>query len=349
MMKNKNNNLFTLDKFIEESLYNKKYGYYMKKNPFGKSGDFITAPNISILFSEMIAIWVVSFWEKLDCPKRFNLVELGAGNGEMMRILVSTFSKFPKFKSSCKINILEKSELLQQTQKNNIKDANVKWLNNLNELSNFPCIFIANEFFDALPIKQFLKKKEKWYERHVNFKNDQKLEYLDIPFDMQRFEKEIKFKISYKQTFIEYSPLASKYLKTIVNKIQLNNGGILIIDYAYLEKEMKNTLQAVSKHKYCDVLKKFRNSDITYNLSINLMNMIIKKLGPCTSLSTTQKKFLTKLGILNRAEILSKSMSFSKKADIYFRIKRLIDESQMGHLFKVMFITKHKNKFKLGF
>ena len=348
-MKNKNNNLFTLDDFIEESLYNKKYGYYMKKNPFGKSGDFITAPNISILFSEMIAIWVVSFWEKLDCPKRFNLVELGAGNGEMMRILVSTFSKFPKFKSSCKINILEKSELLQQTQKNNIKDANVKWLNNLNELSNFPCIFIANEFFDALPIKQFLKKKEKWYERHVNFKNDQKLEYLDIPFDMQRFEKEIKFKISYKQTFIEYSPLASKYLKTIVNKIQLNNGGILIIDYAYLEKEMKNTLQAVSKHKYCDVLKKFRNSDITYNLSINLMNMIIKKLGPCTSLSTTQKKFLTKLGILNRAEILSKSMSFSKKADIYFRIKRLIDESQMGHLFKVMFITKHKNKFKLGF
>ena len=348
-MKNKKNDLFTLDKFIEESLYNKKYGYYMKKNPFGERGDFITAPNISILFSEMIAIWIISFWEKLDCPKKFNLIELGAGNGEMMRILVSTFSKFPKFKSSCKINILEKSELLQQTQKNNIKDANVKWLNNLNELSNFPCIFIANEFFDALPIKQFLKKKEKWYERHVNFKNDQKLEYLDIPFDMQRFEKEIKFKISYKQTFIEYSPLASKYLKTIVNKIQLNNGGILIIDYAYLEKEMKNTLQAVSKHKYCDVLKKFRNSDITYNLSINLMNMIIKKLGPCTSLSTTQKKFLTKLGILNRAEILSKSMSFSKKADIYFRIKRLIDESQMGHLFKVMFITNPKNKFKLGF
>ena len=112
---------------------------------------------------------------------------------------------------------------------------------------------------------------------------------------------------------------------------------------------MKNTLQAVSKHKYCDVLKGFRNSDITYNLSFNLINKIIKKLGPCSSLSTTQKKFLTKLGILDRAEILSKNMPFSKKADIYFRIKRLIDESQMGHLFKVMFITNHKNKFKLGF
>jgi len=348
-MKNKKNTLVTLDKFIEESLYNKKHGYYMKKNPFGKSGDFITAPNISILFSEMIAIWVISFWEKLDSPKQFNLIELGAGNGEMMKILVRTFNKFPKFKNSCKINILEKSELLQQIQKVNIKDTKIKWLNNLNELNNFPCIFIANEFFDALPIKQFLKKEKRWYERHVNFANDKKLKYLDVPFDMKKFEKEIKFRISYNQKFIEYSPLTTKYLKTIIKKIKLNNGGILIIDYAYLEKEMKNTLQAVSKHKYSDVLKGFRNSDITYNLSFNLINKIIKKLAPCSSQSTTQKRFLTKLGILNRAEILSKNMLFSQKADIYFRIKRLIDESQMGNLFKVMFVTNLKNKFKLGF
>ena len=348
-MKNKKDVLVTLDKFIEESLYNKKHGYYMKKNPFGENGDFITAPNISILFSEMIAIWIISFWEKLDCPKKFNLIELGAGNGEMMRVLVHTFNKFPKFNNSCKINILEKSKLLQRTQKANIKDANIKWLNSLNELNNFPCIFIANEFFDALPIKQFLKKEKKWYERYVKFTRDKKLEYLDIPFDMQKFEKKIKFKISYNQKFIEYSPLTTKYLKTMIKKIEINNGGILIIDYAYLKKEMTNTLQAVSKHKYCDVLQGFRSSDITYNLSFNLINKIIKKSSTCSSLSTTQKKFLTKLGILDRAEILSKNMPFSKKADIYFRIKRLIDENQMGHLFKVMLITNHKNKFKLGF
>jgi len=348
-MKNKKNDLLTLDKFIEESLYNKKYGYYMKKNPFGEHGDFITAPNISILFSEMIAVWVISFWEKLDYPKQFNLIELGAGNGEMMRVLVDTFNKFPRFNNSCKINILEKSELLQKIQKVSIKNKKITWLKNLNELNNFPCIFIANEFFDALPIKQFLKKEKKWHERHVKFTDNGKLEYLDIPFDMLKFEKKIKFKISHKQKFIEYSPLATKYIKTIINKIKLNSGGILIIDYAYLEKEMKNTLQAVSKHKYCDVLKSFRNSDITYNLNFNLIKKIIKKFGSYSSQSTTQKKFLTKLGILDRAEILSKNMSFSKKADIYFRIKRLIDESQMGHLFKVMFVTNYKNKFKLGF
>ena len=348
-MKNKKNTLVTLDKFIEEALYNKKHGYYMKKNPFGKSGDFITAPNISMLFSEMIAIWLISFWEKLDRPKQFNLIELGAGNGEMMKILVRTFNKFPIFKKSCKINILEKSKLLQRTQKANIKDKKIRWLNNLNELNNLPCIFIANEFFDALPIKQFLKKEKKWYERHVNFTSNKKLEFLDVPFDMLKFEKEIKFKISYNQKFIEYSPLATKYLKTIIKKIKLSNGGILIIDYAYLDREMRDTLQAVSKHKYCDVLKSFRNADITYNLSFNLINKIINKLGSCSSISTTQKKFLSKLGILNRAEILSKNMPFNEKADIYFRIKRLIDENQMGHLFKVMFITNHKNKFKLGF
>jgi len=277
------------------------------------------------------------------------LIELGAGNGEMMKILVRTFNKFPIFKKSCKINILEKSKLLQKTQKANIKNKKIRWLNNLNELNNLPCIFIANEFFDALPIKQFLKKEKKWYERHVNFTNNKKLEFLDVPFDMLKFEKEIKFKISYNQKFIEYSPLATKYLKTIIKKIKLSNGGILIIDYAYLDREMKDTLQAVSKHKYCDVLKSFRNADITYNLSFNLINKIINKLGPCSSLSTTQKKFLSKLGILNRAEMLSKNMPFNEKADIYFRIKRLIDENQMGHLFKVMFITNHKNKFKLGF
>jgi len=98
-MKIKKDTLLSLDKFIEESLYNKKYGYYMKNNPFGKKGDFVTAPGISILFSEMIAIWIISFWESLKYPKKFNLVELGAGNGEMMKVLTNTFSRFPNFKN----------------------------------------------------------------------------------------------------------------------------------------------------------------------------------------------------------------------------------------------------------
>ncbi|MDC1280360.1 SAM-dependent methyltransferase [Pelagibacteraceae bacterium] len=348
-MQFKKNNLLSLDKFIEESLYNKKFGYYMKSNPFGEKGDFITAPQVSILFSEMIAIWVISFWENLNYPKQFNLVELGAGNGEMIKIMINTFNKFPHFKNCCNVQILEKSNLLKKIQKKTIKNQKVKWLNDLNELNHSPCIFIANEFFDALPIKQFIKIKSKWYERHVKFTNNKKLEFLDIPFDIQKLEKKIKFRISFKQKFIEYSPLASKYLKKITNKIKLNNGGILIIDYGYTNKLMKNTLQAVSKHKYTSVLSTFGNSDITYNLSFNLISQIIKKFGSFFQYITTQKEFLTRLGIMKRAEILSKNITFRKKADMYFRIKRLIDDRQMGKLFKVTLVTNKKNKFKLGF
>ena len=105
-MKNKKNDLITLDKFIEESLYNKKLGYYMKKNPFGESGDFITAPSISILFSEMLAIWCIAFWESLGCPKKINIIELGAGNGEMMHQLIKVFNRFDKFKLSSNYFIL---------------------------------------------------------------------------------------------------------------------------------------------------------------------------------------------------------------------------------------------------
>ena len=348
-MKIKNGDKITLDEYIEESLYNKKFGYYVKKVPFGKSGDFITAPNISVLFSEMLAIWVISFWENLGCPKKFNLIELGAGNGEMMRVLNKTFSKFPKFFSACKINILERSKLLRKIQKNIINNNKIRWLNNLDQLNNLPCIFLANEFFDALPIKQFIKKEKKWHERYVKFIDNTHKEYLDIPLDIEKFEKKIKFNISDKQTFIEYSPQADDYLKNITNKIKKNNGGLLIIDYAYVDKKIKNTLQAVSKHKYCGVLDEFGNSDITYNPNFDLIIKMLKRFGTFNSLMTTQKHFLTKLGIMERAEIISKNMQFSEKADIYFRIQRLIDEKQMGKLFKVLFITNHKNKFKLGF
>ena len=110
----KKNHKISLDKFINFCLYDKKHGYYMHKNPFGKDGDFTTAPNISRLFSEMIAIWTVSFWESLGSPNKFNLIELGAGNGEMMRIMLESFKKFPTFMRSCNIAIHEKCPCLKK-------------------------------------------------------------------------------------------------------------------------------------------------------------------------------------------------------------------------------------------
>ena len=107
----------SLDKFIDLSLYDKKFGYYVKKNPFGKKGDFVTAPNISRLFSEMIAIWIISFWKSMGSPKKFNLIELGAGNGEMMKVFIESFKNFPIFFDSCNLFIHEKSPSLIKIQK----------------------------------------------------------------------------------------------------------------------------------------------------------------------------------------------------------------------------------------
>ena len=174
----KKNHKLPLDKFINFCLYDKKNGYYMNKNPFGKSGDFLTAPNISRLFSEMIAIWTISYWQSIGSPKKFNLIELGGGNGEMMKIMIESFKKFPSFQNSCDIFIHEKSPTLINLQKNKIKKNNVKWMTNLKRLNNFPTIFLANEFFDAIPIKQFFKKKNGWFEKFVYIDKSKKANFI---------------------------------------------------------------------------------------------------------------------------------------------------------------------------
>ena len=348
-MKPKKNLNLPLDKFINLSLYDKKFGYYMKKNPFGKKGDFITAPNISRLFSEMIAIWIISFWQSLGAPKKFNLIELGGGNGEMIKVLIESFKNFPDFLKSCNIVIHEKSPILVKIQKKKLAGNKIVWLSKIKKLKKVPSIFIANEFFDALAIKQFIKKDNLWFERFVSFKDKKNVFFIDKKFNMKNFEKKINFKISHNQNFIEYSQIGWDYLKNIAEIIKLNSGGILLLDYGYSEERMKNTLQAISNHKFSKILENVGNSDITHNINFNLFKKIIKQLGGLKNNFTTQKNFLIKMGIKQRAQIISENQPFSKKADIYYRLQRLIDEKQMGNLFKVMLIKNQKNKFKLGF
>ena len=118
---NLNKNFVPLDEFINKALYSTKNGFYMKNNPFGAKGDFTTSPNISILFSEMLSIWTVSFWQNLKCPKKINLIELGSGNGQMIHDMINSFKSFPKFYKSCNFIILEKSPYLKKIQKKKIK------------------------------------------------------------------------------------------------------------------------------------------------------------------------------------------------------------------------------------
>ena len=338
-----------LDKFIEFALYNKDSGYYMKKSPFGKDGDFITAPNITRLFSEIVAIWVITFWKSLGSPKRFNLVELGAGNGEMMKVAITTLKNFPEFYNNCIFLIHEKSKLLTKQQQQNLQSENVIWIKDIKKINSFPTIFLANEFFDALPIKQFFKKKNEWFERFVDLKDINKAKFNEQIIDINKIEQDIKFPISKNQEIIEYSPSAFNYLDDICKIIKINDGGILIIDYGYLDPKMYETLQAVNNHKYSNVLEDIGSSDITYNVNFNLFERFIERFLDLRIIINNQKKFLTSMGILQRAEIISKNIPFSEKTDLFYRIRRLIDGKQMGELFKVMLIKKSNNKFKTGF
>ncbi len=338
-----------LDKYIDLSLYDKNFGYYNKKNPFGKKGDFITAPNISRLFSEMIAVWIVSFWQSIGSPKEINLVELGAGNGEMMKVLIESFKNFPIFLKSCNFIINEKSQSLIKIQKKKLIKNKISWISKINKIKPMPTIFVANEFFDAIAIKQFIKKDNLWFEKFVNFKNTKKPFFYEKKINIKKIEKKINFKISRNQKFIEYSELGLKYLKDISKIIEKNSGGLLLIDYGYTDKKMKDTLQAVSNHKFANILDRIGSVDITHNINFNLFKKYIKQMSGVNTNITTQREFLIKMGIKERAEIISKNLNFSKKADIYYRLNRLIDEKQMGNLFKFMLIKNKKNKFELGF
>ena len=348
-MKIDRNNNLPLDQFINLALYDKNNGYYMKKNPFGKSGDFITAPNITRLFSEIIAVWSLTFWKSMGSPNQFNLLELGAGNGEMMKVINETLMNFPDCYKACNFMIHEKSDFLISEQKKNLDYKKFSWVTNLEKINTNPTIFLANEFFDAIPIKQFFKKKHGWTERFVNLNDPKKAKFKDEKIDIKEIERNLNFRISKNQKIIEYSPKGFEYLKVVCNLIQKNDGGMLIIDYGYADSKMHETLQAINNHKYSNILENIGDSDITHNINFSSFEQFINQFNEVNSIFTNQKNFLTRMGITQRAEMISKNLAFSKKTDLFYRIKRLIDEKQMGELFKVMLIKKKRNNFKTGF
>ena len=346
-MFNKKNIKIPLDKFIDKALYHPKKGYYMQKIPFGQFGDFVTAPGISKIFSEMIFLWLISYWEKFYKDKKINIVELGAGNGEMISQIISSASNFKKFYNKCDFIIFERSNKLIKLQKEKLKNKNVKWLKNLDKLQNKPTIFFGNEFLDALPIKQFVNLKGNWYEKYVQ-KHKDVFNFIKVKCNMKRIESKTKLKLSKNQNFLEISFEEIKIIKKLNNIIKKNNGCILFIDYAHSNQRMFDTLQAVKKHKKIDILNDIGNTDISHMVNLTLLRKITKNLNLKIKF-TTQRKFLLNLGIMKRAEILANKVGFLEKANIFYRINRLIDKKQMGELFKVIFLHKKNQQFNLGF
>jgi len=339
-----------LDQFIDISLYDKKFGYYMKKNPFGKNGDFITAPLISNLFGEMLAIWCVAFWEYVGKPRKILLVELGPGDGTLCKDLLKTFRQFKNFYNSLEINLLEISDKLKTIQKVKINNRKVKWIKKINEINCGPVIFLGNEFFDALPIKQIYKKKKLFFEKYVALSNDnKKVKFLHKKANKSLIKRIQNLNLISVGNTIEYPLVALKFLEAIAKKINKFDGGLLTFDYGYTAKKNQNTLQSVKKHKYTNLFSMPHHSDITSHLNFKLFHKILKKNNLNVKKITTQNEFLKKIGILERANILSEKMTFKAKANMFYRLKRLLDYKEMGSLFKVIFAQKKDGKFSLGF
>jgi len=339
-----------LDQFINISLYDKKFGYYMKKNPFGKDGDFITSPLISNLFGEMLAIWCVAFWEYIGKPKKILLVELGPGDGTLCKDLLKTFRQFKNFYNSLEINLLEISDKLKTIQKANINDRKVKWIKRTNEINSGPVIFLGNEFFDGLPLKQIYKKKKLFFEKYVTLSNNnKKIRFLHKRANNNLVKRIQDLNLVSTGNTIEYPIVALKFLEDIAKKIDKFDGGLLFFDYGYTVKNNQNTLQSVKKHRYTDLFLEPSHSDITSHINFKLFHKILKKNNLNVKKITTQNKFLKKIGILERANILSKKMTFKEKANMFYRLKRLLDYREMGTLFKVLFAQKKGRKFSLGF
>ena len=345
----KTNKTFPIDKFIENALYNNQYGYYSTKNPFGKSGDFITSPGISALFSEMIAIWMISFWESLEKPKQFNIVELGPGDGELSRVLIKTFKKFPNFYKSTNLYLHERSKFLKDIQKSKIKEKSVSWLNNISEIKNGPTLFFGNEFFDAIPVKQFKRKNKEIYEKYLKLEKNSSLKIILKKASSKNIRELKKFKLLKKNGIIEYPKLGFQKLKIIIKKIKKLNGGLLLIDYGSLKNQNISTLQSVKRHKKNRIFDNISSSDITSLVNFSLLKDYLVRNKLILNKVVSQSFFLKKIGILNRAEILSRKMTFKDKSDLYLRLKRLLDSRYMGDLFKVIFAYKSKKKFFLGF
>ena len=337
------------DKFFRNVLYDKKFGYYTSQIPFGQSGDFITSPKISSIFSEIIAIWIVSSWETFGKPKNFNIVELGPGDGSLAKILLKSFKKFPEFNSIKNMFLLEKSIFLRSVQKKKILNNDVKWIDNLNVIKKGPVVFFGNEFFDAIPIKQFKKINNNIYEKCYKLEKNKDIKEIFT----RASPASVKIIKSYKSLknlkFIEFPQFGLQELKKINKKISKLGGCVLMIDYGYLKPNNQNTLQSVMKHKRNNVLDNLGKADITAHVNFALLSEFFKKEGLKVKNVITQKQFLERMGIVERAQIISNKMKFREKSDLYLRLKRLLGSNYMGDLFKVILAYKFKNNNFPGF
>ncbi|WP_232295888.1 class I SAM-dependent methyltransferase [Candidatus Neoehrlichia procyonis] len=314
---------------MRSALYDCEYGYYMNKIPFGLTGDFITASEISQLFGEIIAVWVLYSWEQIGSPSKFALVELGPGRGTLMSDVIRILKQFDRCFKSLSIHLVEISPILCQVQKNTLKDYQVFWHQDITTIPELPVIFIANEVFDALPIKQFVYSSGMWKENYVQLKND----------ILQIVKKDTDFVLNITSmmegSVVEICDDARALLKLMEDRIVRCGGTGIIIDYGYVyPPPYVSTIQSVKYHQYHSFLENIGECDISAYVDFAFLQNNLQRIK---SLVISQRKFLYYFGIKKRLEILMSNATRKQRQGLKSAFLRLTEN--MGTLFKILMMN----------
>ncbi len=334
----------SIERYMEMALFDRKLGYYNKANPIGSKGTFITAPEITQVFGELIGLFMVQYW--IDCGqfKPFTLLELGPGKGTLMSDLLRSSLIVPDYLDSCNLCLLEKSHSLKEQQMKNLQDTNPVWLDSLEELPDQPVIALANEFFDTLPIRQFVRGKKYWQERLVGKSGDSLQFELSPEFEFKPLEGRLKD--TSEGDIVEIRTGALGFIQGILDKIKKYGGIFLIIDYGE-SQSLGDTFQALEANQYANPLANPGSADLTSHVDFGALVKDIDDISVSPLLG--QGKFLQNLGILQRSQILAKNLT-GEELEIHRKaIDRLISPHQMGNLFKVMAIYANRQPLPQGF
>jgi len=326
--------------YMAEALGHPQHGYYMRQDPFGRDGDFITAPEISQMFGELIGLWCVEMWRLMDQPTRFQLVELGPGRGSLMADALRAARVRPEFHSAASAHLIESSPALRALQQQRLQHAGVgiTWHDDLVQVPAGPMILIANEFFDALPIHQFERRPEGWRERMVSFADDKFTLALNRHVTPQAvLIPEALTRAAPAGAIAEICPAGIAIAAAIADRIAEFGGAALIIDYGHCRHSTANTLQAMRNHAVHEFLADPGGADITAHVDFAALADAARAAGIHGPIS--QGDFLRRLGIEFRAMQLSQRATVAQARDIDSACKRLIDPSEMGTLFKVLAIS----------
>jgi SAM-dependent MidA family methyltransferase len=316
--------------FMEISLNDKKYGYYRKKMPLGSKGDFVTSPDISQIFGEIIGIWILDIWIKLNEPDNFQIVDLGGGRGTLLKDI----SRVLKNKVSNFIFIDINEELIK-LQKKALKNAS--HFEKINDIPKIPTIFIGNEFLDTFPVHQFIKKDNCWKEVCVNSKSND----LFLSFETTKLSKKLSLNnfLSLKEeSIIEINFKTREIINNISNFIKDNSGAAIFFDYGYIDGN-GDSFQGIRDNKPVNPLSDPGFVDLTSHVNFKDIKLQAKENNINIYGPSTQSLFLEKMGAIQRLKILEKNANDHQKKDLRIGLNRLMNQNEMGNLFKVIALS----------